>query len=73
MYEIIIICLISLSVLIVGSILFFSSKYAISLNGEEVVKVEVGKEYKELGAKSIIDFKNIKTSGKVNTKKNRNL
>lgn len=69
MKKIIIICLISLSVLIIGLILFLTSKYAISLNGEEVVKVEVGKEYKELGAKSIIDFKNIKTSGKVNTKK----
>lgn len=69
MKKIIISCLISLSVLIVGSILFLTSKYAISLNGEEVVEVEVGKEYKELGAKSIIDFKNIKTSGKVNTKK----
>lgn len=69
MKKIIIICLISLSVLIVGSILFLTSKYAISLNGEEVVKVEVGKKYKELGAKSIIDFKNIKTSGKVDTKK----
>lgn len=69
MKRIILICLISLSVLMIGSILFLTSKYAISLNGEEVVKVEVGKEYKELGAKSIIDFKNIKTSGKVDTKK----
>ena len=69
MKKIIIICLISLSVLIIGSIIFLTSKYAISLNGEEIVKVEVGEKYKELGAKSIIDFKNIKTCGKVDTKK----
>lgn len=64
-----IICLIFLLLLIIGTTVFLTSKYAVKLNGDKIINIEVGEKYKELGAKSIIDFKNIKISGEVDTKK----
>lgn len=67
--KVIIISFISLFILILLSILFLTSKFAIILNGDKLTKVEVGSEYKELGAKSILDIGSIKIAGKVDTKK----
>ena len=69
MKKSIVICLIFLLLLIIGTTIFLTSKYAIKLNGDKIINVEVGEKYKELGAKSFIDFKNIKISGEVDTKK----
>ena len=65
----IIICLIALFVLILISILFLTSKFALSLNGEEIVNIEVGDKYEEKGAKSVLDLSEIEIDGSVDTKK----
>lgn len=49
--------------------LFLTSKYAVVLNGEEIVEIEVGKKYQEKGAKSILNLKDLKIDGKVDTTK----
>lgn len=64
-----IIILIILFILILISALFLTSKYAIILNGNEVVEIEVGKKYHEKGAKSIFNLKSLNIDGKVDTTK----
>lgn len=63
--KVIIICVLVLIVLC--SILFLTSKYAIILNGRKEIEIEVGDDYFEQGAKSIFDLKKIKIDGKVDS------
>ena len=65
----IIICLIILFVLFLSSILFLTSKYAITLNGQNLIEIEVGRNYQEPGAESILNLKKIKIEGNVDTNK----
>jgi len=65
----IVICLISVFIVIIGFILFLTSKYAITLNGSEKVDVEVGSTYNELGARPILNLSKIKIEGNVDTSK----
>lgn len=67
--KVIIICLTTLILLILISILFLTSKYAVTLNGDKVLEIEVGNDYQELGAKAILNLSKIKIEGNVDTKK----
>ena len=64
-----IISLIIFFVLIIASILFLTSKYALKLNGDDTLEIEVGQDYQEKGAKAILNLQEIKIDGKVNTNK----
>ena len=51
-----IISLIIFFVLIIASILFLTSKYALKLNGDDTLEIEVGQDYQEKGAKAILNL-----------------
>jgi len=67
--KIIIISLIALFIILLVFSLFITSKYAVTLNGEEIIEIEVNDEYQEKGAKSILNLKKIEIDGEVDTKK----
>ena len=67
--KVLLISLLILFLLLSGTILFLTSKYAIKLNGEKIIEIEVGKNYQEKGAKSILNLKEIKIEGNVDTTK----
>lgn len=65
----IIIVVIVLFMLLSISTLFLTSKYAIVLNGDKIVEIEVGKDYHENGAKTILNLKPLTIDGDVDTTK----
>lgn len=67
--KVIIILIVTFFIFIVGAALFLTSKFAIKLNGKDVIEINVGEKYHEKGAKSIFNLKSIRIEGKVDSKK----
>jgi len=67
--KVILISLIALFIMLLCFSLFITSKYAITLNGEKTIQIELGEQYQEKGAQSILNLKQIEIDGKVDTKK----
>lgn len=65
---IIIVVSIIVSLLVIGFIIYYNSSSFIKLNGESKIIINLGEEYKELGAKTIINSK-IRIEGKVDNTK----
>jgi len=65
---IIIVVSIIVSLLVIGFIIYYNSSSFIKLNGESKITINLGEEYKELGAKTIINSK-IRIEGKVDNTK----
>ena len=68
MKKVVIVLGITFIVLIIGFIIYYNTSYFIILNGEKEITINLNEEYKELGAKTIINSK-IKIDGLVDNTK----
>ena len=66
--KVVIVLVSFLIILLTGCIIYYNSKYFIILNGKEKIVLNLGEEYKELGARTIINSK-IKIEGNVDNTK----
>lgn len=65
----VIICFIAILLLFLVFGLFLTSRFAVTLNGNKEIDIEVGSTYKEKGAKALFGLRKIKPEGLVNTKR----